>query len=275
MKRLFVWAVAVCTFFSFHGVALAADMQEYSLDELYMKISIPNDYIVVTRDTKSLPKEFEEIGVALENLQYDLKSANAYLDAYKTDFTDSIRIVVSDSTGVFDLRSYTTEQLEQYIQEVVDDMNRSTNQSTDAQNAQIADALLSYERVCEYPDARYIVMSSELSMADNTYHALQYSTVKNGLAINTILYSYKGSLISEQEQMLDDVIKTIHFKDLPAPIGADTVRTSAQENSIWYNAFIKAIAYVIIAGIIGGVTALAVYFSKKSRAKKTKDDQNI
>lgn len=261
MKKFITTFVSVCLLFVLPSAAVAAeDGQEYSLDELHMKISMPDDYIVLTRDIKELPDVFAESGQTVADMQKDFEAKHIYLEALKADFTDEIIITMTSQDQIYDMQTASETDLDKIAKAMLDlqaNKNDEAQEILDTQGVEKMQFLdYTYSR---YPEVTYLKLNKKMTQTgiDMEINGLQYFTVKNGQSVNIVMNSYTGPLTDDQKNQLDQMVKTANYENIPEP--ANFKKSGGID---W--------AEVGIVGLISGVAAgtaigLYNYFRKKRK----------
>lgn len=208
MKRIFTAILTICVAFAvFSNTAFAAS-NTYDLDDLGLQVTIPNGYLVFTRDISADDAILGDFGIAKSDLIDQFESGNVYLNAVSDTYSEEIVVTMTENDVVnFNLFSDTELEL---IASIVAEEYKSN------------DIKISECELYQHPQAKFV----RLYVADTneTVHSLQYYTVYDNKAISFALRSSVGSLSSEQETVIQTIVDSVVFdEESPVPDqGEDT-----------------------------------------------------
>ncbi len=246
MKKFVAAALAACMLFAFGGVALAeTGSSTYSLDAR-MQIGIPDDYTVVTRDTKELPETLAETGMTIGELLSTYQSENIFLEAFDADVNAQILVTMQDSgqQDMRDLGSLSGSDLDAYAKNMVEQLNKNNTSTIDGETVVTKYGDFS---ICRYGDATYILTPVEKTYQSTgeTRESVEYYTVKNGAAITITENSLTGTLTDEQKTALDGMVQSAQYTD-----------------AVFLNLSVMQLA-LIGAGVVALIVLVAVLAAKR------------
>lgn len=226
-------------------ISAASASANYDIGELYMSISIPDNYMVFTRDTNANDPNLAVIGMDKETLNKQFTESDIYLDAIEKDNSTQIIIVMSEDSStrkIFDLNLCTDEEKTEIAEE---------EQKLNA--FQEAGVKYTGYTFYKYGQANFICFDIARNTDENTLNSRQYFTMINGQAISIIIYSSNGSISAEQEAVIKSAVDSISFSEVKKkPTGALT----------------SVISWAIIIVIIAAAFGIYRYITVKSKKKK-------
>ena len=209
MKRLFAVTLTVLLLLSIQfNISVFAASNTYDLDELELQVTIPNGYLVITRDTPASDPIFSDLGTTKSALISQFESSNIYLNAISDTYNEEVVVtMVKNSLTNFSLLSDTT--LNTLASTLV---SQYTNYGIN----------VSKYDIYQLSQAKFIRLY--FTDTDKTVHGLQYYTIYDGKAMNFTMRSYEGSLSSRQETAIKTIVDSIKYDKAPpvADQGEDT-----------------------------------------------------
>ena len=103
MKKILLFII--CLFI----LPIYVNAEEYTISDLGIKIDIPSNYLVITRDNYKNNPEMEAMGVKPEYMEQVFQTYNAYLDAFDSLTGKEIFVIVNPVNA--DYSNYSTEEL--------------------------------------------------------------------------------------------------------------------------------------------------------------------
>ncbi|MBR2879871.1 MAG: hypothetical protein IKC02_04295, partial [Oscillospiraceae bacterium] len=185
-------------FITLLSVPAFADGTNYYLEELDMRISIPDEFDVFTRDTKSNDPLLKKHG--LTDLDYMYEN-NWYMEAYDLSSELQIVVMMTEST--------------------LDDYNNLSDSTMDALLSELP-AMFEGGRfdfiegdIYNHKQTKFIKMYlSERNSTDSVY-SLQYDTLLDGMSITIALNSYAGKIGSAEEALAAEIVDSVSFGSAP------------------------------------------------------------
>lgn len=198
MKRLIRSLFAGAYILAFLSIAaFATNTNTYRLDALGMRVEIPDNYIVFTRNVQDDDPNLSLYGLTKEDMLSAMETRDIYLNAWDENATFEIVVTMTESSlGDF-------------------------NQLSDTELLTLASSL---ETV--YDAAGVTYLRSEIYQNDQTkflkiyinqpndgitVYGVQYYTVYNGKAINLTLQSYEGMIDAAKESAMQNIVYSAHF----------------------------------------------------------------
>lgn len=175
--------------------------QPYEIEELDMKLEIPDEYVVFTRDTDANDPKFSQINMTKEDLTSWMEGANAYLVAFDEFMDFEINIMVEDST----LESFAT----------ISDSYLSAMGESIREEYESAGQTVTLTRIYQQDQTKFIQIFLDSADSMGQANCIQSYTVYNGKAINILFYCYDGRIEASEEARLLDILDSITFGDPP------------------------------------------------------------
>lgn len=201
MKRIFKILLSLCLSFCLLPSYAFAANTTYELDELGIRIELPSDYIVFTRDIKANDSNLIAYGLTKDSLSALMQERCIYLNAWDED--NNYEIVITMLNSPFDdYNLFSDTTLSTFIS------------ALDTEYASMGITMLRSE-FYQHSQAKFAkIYISQLNNGESVY-SLQYHTVYNGRAINITLQSYSGIVDSSKESVLKTIIDSVHFDTAP------------------------------------------------------------
>jgi len=251
LKRtcLFLWFLMVLLLFGSTAYAAGAVCE---LKELNMKVTIPQGWYTITRDTPKDDSVFTELGVDGGMLLEHMNQNKIYLNAVlKSPLSEIIvtKIENDDIKSIYDLNSLSESKLKQ--------LTDSLMQSEDAKRAGIT---YTGYTLYSHPQAKFIVLDLTQSISGATVYGRQYLTVINECMINITMHSYEGMMTDDQKNLIQSVVHDVAFTQVNKKPGFQLNR----------NIILKALLRGAL--VAGGVT-LVLTLIRNVKGRKSKKTQ--
>jgi hypothetical protein len=241
--------------------AADAGTDTYTLDDLYMKIDIPDDLVTITRDLTEDDQNLQKIGLTSEEVEEYCKEKNIYLDAMSVD-TSSGAAQVSyeyavimqkndESQNLFNLGLYDESDIPK--DEICEGFKEGIRQY---------DATFLDYSVLSEKQTKFINFGYSYAAGGSTLYGRLGVTVYNGMCIYVYLLSYNSPISSELTQEQNDIINSIYFtQTLDAPSGTYAAQALAKEK-------FESIGLPILLGAASVVVLVVVIVVSKKKKKK-------
>ncbi|MBE6980971.1 MAG: zinc ribbon domain-containing protein [Ruminococcaceae bacterium] len=205
MKKTILFFLIVLLAFPF---PVSAESNIYDLDEMGLQVAIPSEFSVITRDTSASDPIFSNCRTTKSAVIDQFEASGIYLNAISPSFTEEIVFTMTESS------------LDNFAA-LSDTMLNITITSLKDQFSAYGFNVSKHE-VYHHAQTKFVKMY--FSDSANTVHGLQYSTVYCGKAMNFTMRSYSGSLSSEQEATIQQIVDCILF-DSPFSASTPTEQT--------------------------------------------------
>ena len=184
-----VCAVIVCSF----ALTAFAESTAYEINKLHMSIPIPNNMIVLTRDSNEDDSFFKTFKLNYETTMSKLSDGNIYLEAVTEDSALTLTVTMTkteDSVKIGSYSSLSDEKIANIMKKL-----RENKTYRDASPT-------------EYKGIKYICLNMSFKNGKKTVQAIQYNTVMNGENINITMQAAPGKkLKTAQKEILTGIIK--------------------------------------------------------------------
>lgn len=202
----------------------------YELKEVNATITIPNDWMVFTKDNIKGNKTLKELNVTEDYMNEFFEKNSAYLDAMPKDLSYEFVLRTQEVDQMNNLSNYKDSEVEEVGKEFGKIVNSNDNSI--------------YKTKYKYVESYYYDSTNKMYIAS-------YYTVVNRLGY-TFTAQKSTNFTSDEKEEIKGIINTITYKILPEY--KDEEKTSFNNPS------------VIICAIIGGLTGgLVVYLNNKKK----------
>ncbi|MGC3953849.1 MAG: hypothetical protein QM804_06290 [Propionicimonas sp.] len=253
MKRLGIALLATCWLLLGAPHATAADLTDYTVEAANLKISVPTDLAVVTRDgIQSHAAELEELGLDLPGLLQLLQSSGGYLNAFATDASYEYMVIVIEpqtAQRVWNFGKLSDDLLKTMSAEIIKEVEKNGYQA-------------SLEEIHRVGDVAYLVMSGAATAGGDDYR--HYYTIVNGRMTSITMHSYVGPISDELTAEHRAVVDSTTFLSVvpdPNP-EADPSTLPDRVQSI--------VTWVVVGGgvVLLGIIVLIVVLVRRSGKRK-------
>lgn len=198
MKKLCTAGLAlIFTFFS--AITAVASSNTYELSELGLRVNIPAEYFVITRETSASDPVFSRFGITRAALMDQFKASDIYLNAVPDSANEEIVVTMTENS-ISDFNLFSDTALEMIISAAVE------------QYRNYGIYVLSYE-IYQHSQAKFV----KLYFSDpvNFVYGLQYYTIYNNKAMNFTMRSYSSPITLAQENTIKAVVDSIQYNTAP------------------------------------------------------------
>ena len=264
----FLLGVILSVLFSL-STHIAAANQVYSVKELGINLSIPDNYIVITLDTSSNSEIFNAIGKTKEEIVELYRSSNIFLNAIsKTENEDFV--VTATTSTISDFNNLSEDALKSVADTLT---SQYTNNGINVIKNDI------------YLQGQVKFIRVLFSDSANSVYVLQYYTNYNNKAINLTLRSYSRSISAEKEALFKTIVdslkigttysgkdqqqnSTLKYSDkdtATSSIVTDDYQKRYEEAGNSVTTFFKVVFYVALAiGILYVILKIIIVYQKDS-----------
>lgn len=256
MRKKFVLIIVFVVLLLTSMNVSAAKGGKYTIEEGNLKIIVPSNYIVFTRDTTSKDADIKKYGIDIAELKELFISGNIYADMM-TDKKSEILVMVYEDSSSRKIPNL-TEYLKKYPDEfskmnssgVIDDLKKSG---------------LEVSSLTLYKNSKNYYLHFEGYNSKNKNYVDMYATTINGkyVAFSTIPLANTKVTSAQKTALKNFVDKNVSFYDVQ-PLPPFTNPSSA-----------SAIGIIIAVVAIGAIVVLIIFLTKKSKKKNSAIDNNI
>lgn len=208
MKKIAVWILVAVLLCACSVNVCASSDHTYALSALGLKMSIPNKYSVITRNTAKTDPVFEKVGTTYADCMSLFEKSNIYLNAVD-DSNDCEIVVTMTRNGGSNFSLLSDTELEIFAQ--------SLAKGFDQYGLGVVRQEIYHHHQAKFIKIRCVDPSGPV-------YVLQYSTLYDGKFINITMRSYDGTLTTEQEKIMKVIIDGVDFDKDPPTVedGKDT-----------------------------------------------------
>ena len=177
----FMCALIVCSF----AFTAFADSTAYEIDTLNMSIPIPDDMLVLTRDSTENDAFFKKFKLNYNTTMSKLTESNIYLEAVTEDSALTLTVTMTRTEDSAEIGSYNS----------LDDEELTNIMKKLRENKTYKDA-----SPVEYKGVKYICLNMSFKNGKKTVQAQQYNTVMNGENINITMQAAPGKKLKTSDK---------------------------------------------------------------------------
>ncbi len=278
MKKLSIIVILMSILFIFNNTkALASDFDSniYTIKEMGLSVSIPDDSIVFTRNIDINDPNLALLGVDGDTLRQIFIQKNAYLDVIlkgdtfaEVGFSQGV-----DTTDVYDLKQVRDKYSE--INKIFSDETDTIFQSfKDGGAAQDIPVEYTSYTIYEHPQALFFQVDGSMENQGQQYNLLRYITIINGNMVAIDLSSIGAPITDNQRTIMKNIIDSIHFDEVKK-IPAEKLRI--MEDNMGSNGvavlgnFFELLGFLTIPIIIVVIVIIFIKVKKKRQNKQKQD----
>jgi len=237
MRKLILFLiVAVFPFYVF--------AKEYEDQDIKIKLSLDDNYIVLTRNNLDNNNDLQKLGITKEQMQDIMNKGAIYLDIIKEDISYEILVVVPDIVlPVNNLTGISEELLASFKEEAAKKVGANIS-STYKNNYDFI--------IVDYYDANM------------KYYIVNYYTVINSRGYNFQIQK-KTEITENDRNELKKIVDSVEFLDFDKNNDEKKVDANAYKNNFDYKNIIYGAIIGAIAGLISYCTSIVL--KKKKKAK--------
>lgn len=219
----------------------------YQIDDINLKINIPDNYIVLTRDNLKDNAEMKELGINEEYMTNTMNINNIYMDILAQDLSYEILVMVPKIT-------LTINNLSNLNDNLLNEVLNATKEKVHADKGSIYKSKYNFA-VVEYYDSNM------------KYNIVNYYTVVNAKGYNFQL-QHMGNIKEEDKLALKEIVDSVDIKVLDeykneSSNTQDIINKSSKSTFNWK----RVIIGTIVGGVIGGLGSILGLIIKKRKNK--------
>ena len=251
MKKIiaFVFIFLLLPFSSF------AQEKSYEIPEIGINLSIPQEHIVLTRESKTTDPEIQGLNLNLDETIEHFKTSGIFLNALDKNQTYEMVVIMFEDPGLKLVDNFNTFKKEDFDQVF----------KTAQQEANNADFKYKSYEIKQQGDVSYMVMETEPRDQEGLkITSLQYYTVIDSKAYNFTLHALNHELTPEMKDTLAKIVSTVNFtgtgtgttsndEDTQAESSDDNKQTKSSVFSSSSSLFLYggiALGVILLAGIV-------------------------
>jgi len=243
--RKFLAVVAAILFcLSLPVMAYAAPGGVYELAELGIRIAMPENTLVFSRNVAEDDPNLALIGMTKEQILDVMLDQDIYLNALEEN--GEYELVVSMTRNpIVSLSALDEDELNENME--------SLEQEYEKVGAQLLNCV-----VYDQADAKFLEIRFSMTEDNFTTYGLQYYTIYNNKAINVTLHSYIGEITANHETLMRNIVNSIEFT-----AGDPRAETNTESNGIG-----GTVMGTAATGAIGGIIAAVIIQARKKKQMK-------
>ncbi len=204
MKKI-VLILSVILFITLFPISALAD-NTVSVEDYGFSVSMPQDYLVLTRDKEQSASVWELFTDEQQEqlMQYYLDN-NVYVNAIAPDVSNELVVLVINKQNykeLHNLNAYKDDEILEYFSE-------SFKSSSEAIGL-ITDDIQLYKT----DDFKFFYTNGNIEIDGQTVFVKTYATVVNGIFLQCNFRSYTGPLSKADEETIKSVVDSIKFKHI-------------------------------------------------------------
>ena len=198
MNRIFRLFLSFCMVFCLLPTpAYATNNTAYVLKDLGMRMEIPSEFVVFTRDTDADDPNLSAQGLTEEGLSSFMEEEHIYLDAWDENINYEI-IVSKESSPIPNYAQFNDAELNVLLSFFEDKFTAAGDDFIGA-------------GIYRHKQTPFMKIYASVSDDEGTTYTLEYHTVHDNQAINIVLYSYIGKINSDMEALMQTIIDSVYF----------------------------------------------------------------
>lgn len=214
-----------------------------SFSDLYMEITLPEDTIVVDKDTLNSDMIWEQIGI-LDPIaeKKSMKEMGVQAILYDPSTASSVRVLSkrnNNSEKVFHLSLLTEDELAAYLDTIFTASDNNTSHQIEKY---------------EHPELPFYRLSLQLSSEGTDYSEVVYGTIANGYSISFDIFE-KDNIGAIDESFIKKLVADTHFTQV-----LDKAKLEEQEHQ-------AILTLIVMIGIVL-VTFIVLFLFRSSVRKK-------
>lgn len=178
--------------------SIYAENTAYEIDDIKMSISVPDNMLVITRDSIKEDEFFKAFGVDYDDTMSTLASSNIYFEAMKNDSSLTLTVSMTTNTNSKEIESYNSLSAEDLGSIKSSLLNSKAYKSCSIKN---------------FNGITYFVLTENTKVNGKIIRAQQYNTVFNGNNYLITLKAQPGKKLTADDKLLfEEVMKSVSIK---------------------------------------------------------------
>lgn len=258
LKKLLSSIAAIAIGMGMTVLSVFAASETVNVPDLYLSLTAPDGWYVITRDMPEDSAALEEIGLTTDEVNQMFEDGSIYYNALEPEtFAQEIVVTMVENEEVFDWNHFSDDTYQQFADEI---MNADKESITGITGVEYG----GYEMIT-HPQVKWMKFDAQILNDSEQTAIVQYITIINGQHINVTLRSYTGSISSADEAMFDSFVQNLSFTEIKqAPGIAGLINSGAIYTYLWIG--IAALVVVIVVIVI-----IVVVHHKKKQAKQEQE----
>ncbi len=244
------WVVLlICCLLLFAGMPISAAEKNNAIPELGMKISVPEGWEALTRDTKEGDPVLADLGLDRGTMLQLFEKAGIYYNA--VNLTAGTELVVSmqeneNTRSISDLSKLPESRVQELEKALTGlDLNQLEGMGQSDLLAGTSGISIESHGRLQLPEALFVSFEGKVEQNQMPISIAGYITIVNGRQINLFYRSYADELTDVHRKEFEEIVRTVQFEEAPRDLN----------RYIW----------IFIAAILIFISAIFFYRSKKEK----------
>lgn len=196
-KNLLVCA-AVCLLTVLSAVSCFAVLMSYEINDIGLKIDIPNDYSIILRDTPADDPAFSKIGLSHDSVIAEMEKSGVYLQGYSSDNTKIIAVTMA---------------IDESSREIVSYGQLDSTQLAAIQQGFLSSDMYKDALILDSGSLKMIYLEFESVSAGVEIYGVQGNVVENGMNYNIVLQKTGTALTTGEKDEFKSIIESIEIRE--------------------------------------------------------------
>lgn len=180
------------------AVSCFAVLMSYEINDIGLKIDIPNDYRIIMRDTPADDPVFSQIGLSHDSVIEELKKSGVYLQGYSSDNEKIIAVTMG---------------IDESSKEIVSYGQLDTAQLGAIQQGFLASDMYKDAQLLDIGSTKIIYLEFESEGAGVKIYGVQGNVVENGMNYNIVLQKTGSALTTGEKDEFKSIIDSIEIRE--------------------------------------------------------------
>lgn len=242
--------------------ALAGSAGTYTVDELYMELTVPEGYYVFDVHTVEKDPNLPSLGIDGAQMAQNLKAQNIYLDIVPEDLSWELCLIMTEGETyqpIFDFNLFSGEVFVKMMEEISDEyeeMGLTVQNWTEWQGEQ----------------AKFFIIDTTQTVQGGEVLRKQFYTIYNGQAINLTLITSGGVITDEMETLQKTVAESIRFTKTfdPPQEALDAAKAAGKKEP---SILVSGLQGAVKGAIVGGLGYAIFHWLRKKKKEKENADE--
>lgn len=244
------WVVLlICCLLLFAGMPISAAEKNNAIPGLDMKLSVPEGWEALTRDTKEGDPVLADLGLDRGTMLQLFEKAGIYYNA--VNLTAGTELVVSmqeneNTRSISDLSKLPESRVQELEKALTGlDLNQLEGMGQSDLLAGTSGISIESHGRLQLPEALFVSFEGKVEQNQMPISIAGYITIVNGRQINLFYRSYADELTDVHRKEFEEIVRTVQFEEAPRDLN----------RYIW----------IFIAAILIFISAIFFYRSKKEK----------
>ncbi|WP_101911544.1 hypothetical protein [Marasmitruncus massiliensis] len=244
------WVVLlICCLLLFAGMPISAAEKNNAIPGLDMKLSVPEGWGALTRDTKEGDPVLADLGLDRGTMLQLFEKAGIYYNA--VNLTAGTELVVSmqeneNTRSISDLSKLPESRVQELEKALTGlDLNQLEGMGQSDLLAGTSGISIESHGRLQLPEALFVSFEGKVEQNEMPISIAGYITIVNGRQINLFYRSYADELTDVHRKEFEEIVRTVQFEEAPRDLN----------RYIW----------IFIAAILIFISAIFFYRSKKEK----------